>query len=208
MLDNSDKLNILKRYDSRIMNFGVSEETLAIGPIEHQVQRYNVLLEVGIKSGDTVLDIGCGLGGFYNFLIASGIKVKYIGIDINTRYIDECKRRFPEASFFVGEIHQFSDIACDYVVSSSTFNLNLETDNYEFLLRVIGDSYNCAKKGVAIDFLSTYAESKKPGIFYYDPARVFAIARNYTKRICIRHDYPLFEFTLYLFPDFSGWLMK
>ncbi len=40
---------------------------------------------------------------------------------------------------------------------------------------------------------------------YDECLRLFAIAKRLTKRVCLRHDHPRFEFSLYLHPDFSGW---
>jgi hypothetical protein len=94
----------------------------------------------------------------------------------------------------------------DYIVSTSAFNWPLTTqDNYSFTENILSICYNHSKKGVAIDFLTSYVDFKNPVLFHYSPERIFSIAKKITKRVCLRHDYPLFDFCIYLYPDFKGW---
>lgn len=205
MLESQDKKDILNRYDERIGRFGPTIKSLAIGPEERQEIRYRVLSEVGIRSGDHVVDVGCGLASYYHYLNSAFQNISYTGVDINSNYIDVCKSLFPESNFNLGELQEFSQLTCDYVVSSSSFNIKLKQSNYEYIDEFICDAFKKAKKGIAIDFLSIYAESKFSDIFYYDPGVILQIAKRYTNRVCIRHDYPLFEFALYMYPEYKGW---
>lgn len=205
MLERQDKDNVLNRYDERISRYGPTIKSLAIGPKERQDIRYNILFEIGIRSGDHVVDVGCGLANFYSYLENALPNISYTGIDINPNYIKKCQSLFPESSFYPGEFQEYPNLICDYVVSSSSFNIKLKQSNYEYIDEFICDAFKKAKKGIAVDFLSIYAESKFPDIFYYDPAVILQIAKKYTKRVCIRHDYPLFEFALYMYPEYLGW---
>jgi len=51
-----------------------------------------------VEKSDKVLDLGCGNGRFYEYLKHS----QYVGIDPSTKLIKICKKRYPEASFRVG----------------------------------------------------------------------------------------------------------
>ena len=95
----------------------------------------------------------------------------------------------------------------DYIVSTSSFNNKLnEESNYDFVDKLLKKCYSIAKKGVAIDFLSSYVDYRvDDDVFYYEPEQLFSRAKKITKRVCIRHDYKLFEFCLYMYPDFEGW---
>ena len=56
-----------------------------------------------------------------------------------------------------------------------------------------------SKKGVAMDFLSTYVDYKTKGTFHTSPEHIFKIAKKLSKRVAIRHDYLPFEFCVYLY---------
>ena len=57
------------------------------------------------------------------------------------------------------------------------------------------------KKGVAMDFMSTYVDFKRKDSFHASPERVFKIAKKLSKRVVIRHDYLPFEFCVYIYKN-------
>lgn len=204
----SDKQKIIKRYNDRIEKFGNNISALASGTEERRNLRFRILTEIGINEADSVLDLGCGYGDYYLYLKKRYKNFSYMGIDINQNLIDFARKRFEEVNFKVLDIQNESPGRFDYVVSTSCFNLNLgETSNYDFIEDILKKSYNAANKGVAIDFLTSYVDFKGNAeeAFYYEPEKIFKIAKSISKRVCLRHDYPLFEFCVYLYPDFEGW---
>ena len=206
-MDPKDRERIRRRYDERFAQYGADPRTLASGPESRHTVRFSVLRDLGIHAGASVLDIGCGFGDFYQWLRSQGIDVQYTGVDINPTLIDVAGRRHAQARFLVRDL-QDEPLAerFDYVVSSSAFNVRLEAiDNYAFVADMLARAYTMATHGVAIDFLSSYVDFTGDDVFHYAPERVFALAKRLTKRVCLRHDYPLFEFCVYLYPDFQGW---
>jgi SAM-dependent methyltransferase len=207
MMKEIDKRTIIERYNKRLEKFGASIDALASGTEERRRVRFTVLSQIGVSPGDSILDLGCGLGDLWLFFNEKGTDVNYSGIDINPQLIMEARKRYPGVSFDVKDIQTDKLSKVDYVLSTSCFNLTLSRqNNYEFASDILQKSFSLAQKGVAIDFLSDYVDFR--GVkeaFYYSPEKMFNIAKKITKRVCIRHDYPLFEFCLYLYPDFTGW---
>lgn len=205
-MDSIDKKRIINRYNDRIERLGTTLEALASGTEERRQIRFRVLAEVGISSGDSVLDLGCGFGDFSEYLSRKNIIVSYTGYDINPTIINEARERYPGRKFEVKDILNEPFPEFDYIVSSSCFNLPLTNgDNYDFIAKILLQCYQHVRKGVSIDFLTSYVDYESPEGFHYEPERVFALAKKITKRVCLRHDYPLFEFNLYLYKDFKGW---
>ena len=206
----SDNDRIIERYNKRIEKYGSTIQALASGNEERRKIRFQTLFDCGIKKGDSILDLGCGFGDFYQYLneVLGPGNFNYTGIDINPNIIKRARERFPEAEFRTSNILEdgLNDFF-DFIVSTSSFNLKLhEIDNYEFIQNLLNLCYNSSYKGVAIDFLSDYVDFKSTtDAFYYKPEVVFSNAKSITKRITLRHDYPLFEFCLYLYKDFKGW---
>ncbi len=202
-----DRERIVARYDARIGRLGAGIEGLASGTEARRALRFDTLLEIGVRSGDRVLDLGCGFGDLLGHCHQRGLDVDYVGMDINPSILTVAAERWPTASFVRGDGLGLGPDDYDWVLSTSTFNLRLQhQDNYAAVAEVLASAQGAARRGVAIDFMSSYADFyADPEVLHYEPERIFGIARQLTKRVCLRHDYPLFEFCVYLYPDFQGW---
>jgi SAM-dependent methyltransferase len=205
-MDPVNKERVNQFYNDGLKKFGYDIKALASGVEERRKIRFKILSEAGLTSGCSVLDLGCGFGDFYGYLRERAISVQYIGYDINPNLIEVAKQVYPEAEFHVKDIQAEPFPHFDYIVSTSAFNHPLvEQDQYQFAQDILTICYNHARQGVAIDFLTSYVDFKSPILFHYSPERMFSIAKKITKRVCLRHDYPLFDFCIYLYPDFTGW---
>ena len=202
------KNEIIQRYRDRISKFGVTFDSLGSGTKSRQLIRFDIQKNVGIKSGDRILDVGCGLGDFYNYLKKQKIDVDYYGVDLVPELIEEAKNQNPECTFEVRDIldNKFTKNSFDFVVCSQVMNLKFsDDDNNKHLKRMLENMFNYSSKGVACDFLSKFVDFQEDHLNYYDPSFVFNLAKSLTKRADLIHSYPLFEFTIYLYPDFEGW---
>lgn len=202
-----DKAQIISRYRDRLRRYGEDIRTLASGTRERQQIRFAVLSAVGDLEGASVLDLGCGFGHFYEYLINRGLRVDYTGYDICPDFVELASAKFPQAKFEVRDI-QVDGIPrqFDYIISSQTFNNKLEhEDNFEVVKDVIRRCYEASEKAVAIDMLTSHVDFREDHLYYYSPEQVFSFCKTLTKRVVLRHDYPLFEFTMYLYKDFVGW---
>jgi hypothetical protein len=56
-----------------------------------------------------------------------------------------------------------------------------------------------SSKGVAVNFLSSYVDYELDRNFHFAPEKAFSLAKKLTRFVTLRHDYPLYEFTLYLY---------
>ncbi len=205
-MKNSDKDWINKRYSERLAKEGNTYEALRTGPWERREMRFSIVKEVGISTGDSVLDVGCGYGDFYDYLNRNDISVQYAGYDINSDFVKIGKEKYPECHFEVKDIVHEEYPKYDWIISSSCFNLELKSqNNYDFIEEILRSSYAHCNKGIAMDLFSDYVDFRADNMFYYSPEKVFQIAKTITKRVCLRHDHPMFEFCIYLYPDFQGW---
>ena len=156
-----------------------------------------MLCDIGIKDGHHGLDMGCGLGDFRAYAVNRGLDIRYTGVDINPALLAHARSTHPDAEFLQADALRDELPAVDWIVSSTTFNLRLvATDNYDTVETILARTFPCARKGLAIDFLSSFAEFQHPDAFHYDPTRLFTFAKSLTKRVTLRHDKPLYEFML------------
>jgi len=63
-----------------------------------QAQNFKLVTEQ-IENGDSILDYGCGIGDFINYL-QNKIKIKaYLGVDINEKFIELAKETYKDYKF-------------------------------------------------------------------------------------------------------------
>ena len=52
-----------------------------------------------------------------------------------------------------------------------------------------------------MNFITDYVDFKNKDTFYTSPEKIFKIAKKFSKRILLRHDYLPFEFCIYVYTD-------
>jgi ubiquinone/menaquinone biosynthesis C-methylase UbiE len=210
-MNENDKTLIQERYKSRLLQYGPGIKALASGTEERRAIRFDILTDIGIKDGVSVLDVGCGLADYYEHLRKKGVNVRYTGVDIVPELIQAARVAHPDLDLQVRDLQEdpFSDSSFDYVVCSQVFNLHFGCGKNDALVRdLMGIMFRTARHGVAIDLLTSYVDFKQEQLYYFQPEEIFSYAKHLTRRVTLRHDYPLFEFCIYLYPSFEGWSAK
>jgi SAM-dependent methyltransferase len=89
---------------------------------DQQVPTYEAALRrVDLKSGDAVLDIGCGVGAFLRLVAERGARPS--GLDASESLIAVARERLPEADLRVGEMEAlpYADDTFDLVTGFNSF---------------------------------------------------------------------------------------
>mgnify|MGYP003132200803 CR=1 FL=1 len=60
---------------------------------EAQNENFKEAAKIFEDKKPSLLDVGCGLGAFYDWLIANNYKPNYHGIDLLANFVEECKKR-------------------------------------------------------------------------------------------------------------------
>ncbi len=195
-------------YRERLSRHGAGIKALSSGTEERRAIRFQVITGVGIEAGSSVLDVGCGFADYYDYLHGRGCQVAYTGVDIVPDFIEQAKRAHPGLDLQLRDL-QKEPVAAgsyDFVVASQTFNLRLRGDsNLPLVTEMMKRMFAAARKGVAIDFVTDHVDFREDYLIYHSPEAMFRLAKSLTKRVVLRHDYPLYEFCLYLYPDFQPW---
>ena len=195
-------------YRERLTAYGKGIKALSSGTEERRTVRFGVLTEVGVSPDCSVLDVGCGFADYYTYLAGRGLSISYTGIDLVPEFVEQGLRSHPGLDLQVRDLQSnpVPPQSFDYVVSSQTFNLRFdEGSNAPLIQAMLRQMFAAARRGVAIDFVTDYVDFKEPYLLYHNPEEMFRFAKNLSKRVVLRHDYPLYEFCLYLYPDFQSW---
>jgi len=76
---------------------------LVHGDYKNTLNMLTTMLEISEKK--TVVELGCGDGGFSKFFIKKGLQ--YYGIDNNSSRIKVAQKKAPQGKFFVGDVENF-----------------------------------------------------------------------------------------------------
>jgi len=190
------------RYNKRLQEFGYSPKTLGWTSGKQEI-RFRILSEIGELNNSSILDVGCGFGDLFGYLVSKGHKIKYTGIDINKNLIDIGSKLYPSAHFIVDDFAsiRLEQQSYDWIVASGPFNFRL-TDNYRFISKTLKKMFRYSIKGIAADFLSSYSDYQNPDAFHCNPEILFHFCKTkLSRRVALRHDYMPYEFCIYIYKN-------
>jgi ubiquinone/menaquinone biosynthesis C-methylase UbiE len=192
----------LAYFSKTLEKFKDEHSAVAQSKTSH-LKRFEKMLELGDFQGKSIIDVGCGIGGFYDFLQKKGIQCRYTGIDINDKMIARAQERLPDtaANFFVFDIiEEKLDKAFDYVISVGPLNLEFDSNlNMDMTKRLIDEMYRLAKIGSAISMTSAFTKKPTAGTFYYDPAKILSETSKFCANTRYDHTYLPHDFTLFCY---------
>jgi len=152
-----DDKKTIERYEARLSKYGYVHEALGWtrdNVNERLTELVSLLLGFHQDKPLILLDLGCGLGNLYE-LIKNDKKYNYIGIDINSKLILECKNRYPEANFFTMNEFENLDITPDFTLISGVFNHVRENkDEWDNMCFQITKYFKLSTKGVVWNLLT------------------------------------------------------
>jgi len=162
---------------------------------ESQCVRFKILCDIANDIfNSNILDVGCGLGHLVDYLKSNQFSGIYKGIDIVAQMILNAKKRHPDSLFECNDIDSIAHNQHDYVLASGIFAL---TDAQQ-TKNLIPALFDCAKKGLAFNCLSSLAEEKEDGMYYQIPGDIFHFCKQLTPNVTLRKDYLQHDFTIYM----------
>jgi len=194
--ETSDK--ILNHYTKLYRKFGINPASLG-WPKGKQNVRFSAMSKIGDLQNSRVLDVGCGFGDLLTYFKLRKIHVDYTGIDINSEFINIAKQKHPDTTFAVRDIEtrKFKK-KIDWVFGIGLTN---KGGSYNYIENLLEEMCRIAKKGVTMDFLSSYVDFKRKGDFHASPEQIFKIAKKFSKRVVIKHDYLPWQFCVFVYTN-------
>ncbi|MBC7792924.1 MAG: class I SAM-dependent methyltransferase, partial [Clostridia bacterium] len=150
----------------------------------------------------SIVDWGCGYGGFFDYLLKRTTNFDYTGFDITVPVLEQARKVHSSAAnaTWVDRVEDLKP--SDYLVATGVYNIKFETQNDDWLTYVLGQletMFALANRGIAVTFLTAYSDPPKQRVdlFYADPLRLFDFAkRNLSANVALLHDYGHWDFTL------------
>lgn len=194
----------LEEHDKRIEKYGIN--TLALwGSKESQEKRFETLCKLFINNNKfSVLDLGSGLSQFFPFLKSKGFfDFEYLGVEVNEKFIHECKKTFPDINITKGSVEEFiaKNKKVDYIVASGLYNLGNSVEEAEaFFLEQFKKLYKITNVGFAVNFLSIHSQNKDGKSIYHNPKDMLGLCiENFSSHVILDQSYLPHDFTIFVY---------
>ena len=170
--------------------------------------RYRVMLDVIGQRGcpATLLDFGCGAGHLLDFIRRDGWNaVEYSGLDASEKFVDLCRRKFPDATFHCRDILESAAgiDPSDYVVMNGVLTERCgvsEAAMLDYMDALLAAAWPLARKGMAFNVMSAQVDWKRDDLFHV-PFDTMArlVKTRLSRHFRFRQDYGLYEYTTYVY---------
>lgn len=165
---------IVSKYEEFYSEFGDSPSGVGWFKEEMTNPRFEALTS-HIKNNECrVLDFGCGLGAMRSWLEERIGNFDYIGIDITPNHIELAKQKFPQCSFYLGDILTDPRILeeiglVDYSVLCGVFTMKIDfTDDemLQFTKKILKEVWSMTTKSMSFNLTSALVDSTRDNLMH------------------------------------------
>jgi SAM-dependent methyltransferase len=202
-------LQIVEHYEECLRKHGDTYRGVDWPSRKDLETRYRVMLDI-IRRGDrrpiSLLDFGCGAAHLRSYIRKTGKKgIRYQGLDLSKEFVQLCRKKFPKDTFYcVDALRPSSKLpAFDYAVMNGVFTEKRgmkQKEMFLYMQKLLTKVFLRSRKGVAFNVMSKQVDWELPAAFHLgvDELSKF-LTKKLTRNFVIRHDYGLYEYTVYLY---------
>ncbi|MCX6237718.1 MAG: methyltransferase domain-containing protein [Bacteroidia bacterium] len=185
-------------YNSRFDDFGQHIKTVGWGNEKDQKLRFEVLFRGLNPTGKIILDVGCGFGDLVKYLDEkTNGDFQYIGIDVAEKLISHARSKYgqPKREFYTGDIFTVNLPQIDISVLSGALSLKVDGVQ-QYAHETMKRMYEISQEAASLNFLSKYVDFELEKNQHYQPEIIYSWAKEFSTRVNLINDYPLYEFTI------------
>jgi len=193
-------------YNKAFNKYGETPEGLAWDNQINLNKRYEVMFDIIKHYNSTVLDFGCGYGGFYKWIKEHEKLVEYTGLDINKEVLKIAKEKYPKITWIDSDIHEnIFDLNFDYTVCNGTFTVKdtlTQEEMTNFMCNTLEKLWTKTNKGIAFNVMSKLVDWERDDLFHVSIDQLGQwLIDNLSRNFVIRNDYGLYEYTVYVYKN-------
>ncbi len=191
----------IDKHRDSLKRYGYHPYALYWSGKDIQEVRFQVIADISMASGDSVLDVGCGFGDFHRWAKEQGIYLDYTGLDLSPDLLAEAQQHHPDASFFQGELFDapYEEQSMDWVILSGALNEELHDDS-SYAQRMIARMYRLCRRGVAFNMLDARF-IQAHDLHSQHPETMLAYAQSLCPNCVCHDDYLKNDFTIYMYRE-------
>ncbi len=203
----NDYHDIVRHYEKCFEEYGDTSQGVDWPNQEDAITRYSVMSEaLNFKPVATLLDFGCGLAHFHDYLNRDGSSnVKYAGLELSDKMLQACRGKKPDISFYSNDVmlDGWQMPQFDFTVMNGVFTekLNLKSDQmFTYMTKLIKIVFDNSNVGLAFNVMSTQVDWEREDLFHLSLDKLaWFIKDDLSRKFVIRNDYGLYEYTVYVF---------
>ena len=167
--------------------------------------RYRIMTEgVEYCGGDSILDFGCGLAHYYEYLVKQDKNYYYEGLELSKPMFNRCIQKHPLTTFYNTDIVQeqwtLPKLDCAVMNGVFTEKLTLSHDEmFEYMTNLVSLVFNNVNKGIMFNVMSKQVDYERDDLFHLSVDKLsWFIKDQLSRKFVIRHDYDLWDYTVYI----------
>jgi SAM-dependent methyltransferase len=202
-----DYLSIVDHYEKCFEEHGDSHLGVDWPNEKDVLTRYRVMLELVSKDNKqkTLLDFGCGLSHFYDFIKKQNQKtIVYSGLDLSKKMIAASKIKYPHNKYYILDILKDNSLPVfDYIIMNGVFTEKLDlsyNEMFAFFKKMVKKIFSKVNIGLAFNTMSKHVDWERDDLFHlsFDELASF-LTNEVSKDFIIRNDYGLYEYTTFVY---------
>lgn len=196
---------VVEHYEAQLRKHGPTASGMDWKDAASQELRFRMLTDGLDLSGAKVHDVGAGAGHLYDFLKARAPDVDYSGSDLSPDMVEAARTRHPGIRFLRKDVLDLDDATSerfDYLFCSGLFHVKLDCPDPEwgaFVEAAVRRMYELCDVAIAFNMMSNRVDYRASALYYSDPESMRAICTQWSDDVVVRHDYPLYEYTVQVF---------
>lgn len=203
-VSDSQRAAVVAHYERRLEEHGATAEGMDWKDAASQTLRFEVLCGLCDLNGMSLHEIGAGAGHLVDYLAAAGITTRYSGSDRSPAMVEAARRAHPGVRFDSRDALSFApDESFDVIVCSGLFHVKLDAESaawQAFVEATIRQMFEHCRVGIAFNLMSNRVDFRADALYYSNPAELLDFClRELSTNVTLRHDYPLYEYTAYVY---------
>lgn len=205
--------DIIEHYEKCFELYGDTHRGVDWPNLEDVHTRYRIMLDIikfnfeRYNNRDiSILDFGCGLGHFYEYILENKLDISYTGLDISKMFIEQCQKKFPNTDFILMDILKNKEdlqLKFDYIILNGVFtekrNLSYN-EMFNYFKEMIKKVYSLCNYGIAFNVMSKDVDWEREDLFHLPLNELSSfLTKEISRDFIVRYDYGLYEYTVYLY---------
>ena len=174
-------------------------------PRGRQELRFDALTRHFSGEGFSVLDYGCGLAHFKEYLDQRFTRYEYHGVDIVPEFVQAAVAKYPEAKLQLISSHADVLTPVDHVVISGTFNIIEGAYRDDYVDRVysaLAHLFDLARVSLSVNFMTDRVDFVQSQALHMNVEILMDFIRQHlSPRLRLDESYMPYEFTLVVLKD-------
>ncbi|MEN9061875.1 class I SAM-dependent methyltransferase [Ponticoccus litoralis] len=197
-------------YDRCLVTHGDTAEGAGWPNEADRQTRFGIMRDLAPNGAmSDVCDLACGTGAFLEHLVASNAAPKrYLGLDISQAAITAAQAKHGTTLFALHDIlHAPTPTAApfDFVVANGLFTLKAtlsQDDMWQFMESCVNRMWNMCRVGIAFNVMSSVVDWQREDLFHVPSDALLRMLYFMAgRRVILRSDYDLYEYTAYVYRD-------